>query len=349
MKYEHSSLPPSSSARRGQCPGSRYLESILPRFESPYSKEGTLAHELADKMLKDEDVSFSSEEMKANVSRYVKYVKSFDVKVYSEYRVRTLFNLSKKLRENDLTAWGTVDSYLIKERALHVFDFKYGFTPVSVVDNAQLLSYAGGLISMIEKEIDNVILHIVQPRDYSDPIKTQSLTFSEFIEKHDSIEKYELKSLDIQAPLKVGKECKFCSARYMCPELQKSTLETKALMEIDKTDVSNYTELSTELKSLKEAENFLKYRIEGIEEHVLNRLKQGEIIPYFRLSYVDSREKWNVPNSVIEILEAAHNVKLFKPADPITPKQAVSLGVPRGIVTAMSVTPVGAAKLILDK
>src|SRR6185437_8910195 len=48
----HSSLPPSSAARRVACPGSRALEKLFPEEqESQEAREGTAAHWVANEML----------------------------------------------------------------------------------------------------------------------------------------------------------------------------------------------------------------------------------------------------------------------------------------------------------
>lgn len=200
----HAKLAPSSSHRWMACPGSVALCETVPKRESEYADEGTAAHALAEKCLRegkgaqsyvgteiwvDKEVAEKgktgsytkkytiSYEMADAVQEYLEHIS--DIKgdkkplMYIEQRFN-LTNIHKDI-------FGSSDCvlYFPTDKVVHVFDYKHGANvSVEVERNSQLMIYALGAIRAIwetqtettrkalkpENCIDKVILHIVQPR-----------------------------------------------------------------------------------------------------------------------------------------------------------------------------------------
>ena len=132
----HSKLPPSSAARRVACPGSRALEEKYPETEeSPYSREGNIAHWVASDMLgkpttppNDEMIT---QEMEDGAELYVNHISNVLDLVGKKYRVQLTFDTLRIEERIDIKrihpeCWGTPDAWFYRGDELHIFDYKYG-------------------------------------------------------------------------------------------------------------------------------------------------------------------------------------------------------------------------------
>lgn len=180
----HALLSASSAKKWIHCPPSARLEESIPDTESPYAKEGTLAHAICelklqklftDKNMTDrvyksrlkkiqQDEAYSPE-MDGYTDEYVDYVSGIAFGCQGTPFVA----VEKKL---DYSPWapegfGTGDCIIIYGQDLHVIDFKYGKgVPVAAEGNYQLALYALGAYNEfgILFPIESVHFHIVQPR-----------------------------------------------------------------------------------------------------------------------------------------------------------------------------------------
>jgi hypothetical protein len=73
----HSKIGASSMHRWASCPGSVRLSKDMPNTSSKYAEEGTMAHELAEKLLTNQEVDLSQyeDEMVEAVKVYVDAIK----------------------------------------------------------------------------------------------------------------------------------------------------------------------------------------------------------------------------------------------------------------------------------
>lgn len=258
---EHSILSPSSFPRLVACPGSRKLEAMFPREESEAAAEGILAHECAARELK---VSFykelpncrpfnwSDEVLVSSIELYIEHVakitgatRDTEISGYSKSNGMHLHEVNLHIEERikipylHHECFGTPDCWYYDEEKneVHVWDFKYGFKPVEVRENWQLIGYASGVCSLILEKFhdgnkflaehwDMVFnLHIVQPRarHREGPIRTWSLT-------RDALRYYEnelqtsVQSSFLENPLlEAGSHCTYCKAKSICPQLKKES------------------------------------------------------------------------------------------------------------------------------
>lgn len=181
----HALLSASSAKKWIHCPPSAMLEDSIPEIESPYAKEGTLAHAICelklqklftDKNMTDrtyksrlkklqQDESYAPE-MEGYTDEYADYVSA----IAFGFPAVPFVAVEKRL---DYSPWapegfGTSDCTIIYGKDLHVIDFKYGQAPpaVKAEGNYQLSLYALGAYHEYGMlfPIENVHLHIVQPR-----------------------------------------------------------------------------------------------------------------------------------------------------------------------------------------
>lgn len=165
------------------CPPSARLEQMFPDMPSAFAEEGTLAHAMAARHLKNyigEDYTeeeatiavalgkYSDIECMQHASRYAGLV----IAGFEEVRETTPDAKLFVEKELNLDAWvpdsfGTADAIIIADSVMDVYDFKYGAgVKVSARDNVQMMLYALGALSLYELDygIEEVNMHIVQPR-----------------------------------------------------------------------------------------------------------------------------------------------------------------------------------------
>jgi len=328
MTDTHSKLPPSSAARRMACPGSRAMEERHGRNdESEASVEGTLAHACAADALADKDYGDQyTQEMIEGAKYYRSTVERFVS--LGELHVEERVNIDNVHPD----MWGTPDAYGIAytadEAHLHVFDYKFGFTPVDAFENWQLLAYACGILKN-RHEVRKLYLHIVQPRDYVSPSrhKVWVLTEGEFYEYRQRLIESEAWSMSPHAPLVISEQCKYCKARSACPALRQAAF---GATEIAYRDIPQGIEpkfVGNELKLLQDAQELLGYRITALETEVQHLLQAGVNVDHYELKPVDGCMAWNIPASDVIELGLLDGVNLAKEPDVITPAQAIKAGV----------------------
>lgn len=220
---EHAKLSASGSERWILCPGSVKAEEGLPEKLNPYAEEGTLAHEVAAKILNGYEIEDDiPSDMLDNVKKYIDYIEKYAVGesvTYIEERVDFSYVAPG--------GFGTADCIISDEYngILHIIDLKYGKgVPVYAEDNTQLELYAIGALNKLWKS--NVIpcpyikvyLHIVQPRinNYS----WVSLTIEELAARSQYLCSRALEALKPDAKrIPSEKACKWCKAKPTCPAI----------------------------------------------------------------------------------------------------------------------------------
>lgn len=224
MVKKHAILSPSSASRWISCPGSAQAEYKLEDVSNIYSIEGNLAHDIASKILNAKSYMYlkdaTDEKMKTAVTSYVEYVTSI-AEDNSPLIIEQLVEMDSLSKE----CYGTADCIIFKDGALHVIDFKYGKSKVSVENNAQLILYAIGAIDTFGflYKIDSIKIHIFQPNIKN--IKSMTLSIVEIDSYRcrllDSVEKA-LSPDAVRIPSKSA--CKFCKNKAFCEEFKQSDI-----------------------------------------------------------------------------------------------------------------------------
>ena len=175
----HALLSASSAHRWLECPPSAVANEAYPDQDTTFAHEGTLAHEVAEFMVRNGYYNHKGSQAGVTVEmvecarEYADYIdeqkKSNDAIVLLEQRV-------------DFSPWvpdgfGTCDCIIIQEETLTIIDYKYGQgVMVSATDNPQMKLYALGAMNDygIAMDVKKVELHIFQPR--LNNISTDNLT-----------------------------------------------------------------------------------------------------------------------------------------------------------------------------
>ena len=343
---EHSKLPPSSAARRVACPGSRKLETLYPREQTESAKEGELAHAVCAHLLDGTNpVEGISDAMLRNCLIYSDYVIiTYAHAIKPESKKEYCLYIEKRLDMPSIHAecWGTPDAWFVVDGVLHMFDFKYGFGPVEVYENWQMIEYAAG----VPDEFTKAVFHIVQPRasHIDGPIRTWEVDITDLVGYWEILISIERRAMRDQAPVSPSPQCVNCQARHACPTLQKTVLNNINSVGFATPHDLDEAGLGNELRILHNAAKLLDARITGLEQEALSLLKSGKRVPHYELGEVQSREKWTCdPTNLGKLFD----IELRKPVEVefITPKQAIKAGIPAKVVRKYSETPTGAKKL----
>lgn len=281
---DHALLSASGAHRWLKCPGSARLEDKFEDTDSEFAAEGTLAHEIAELKIKKyftteirpSEFKKKMDEFKKNelyspeMDRYTNEYREYINEVYLSFESKPFFLAEQKV---DFSAYvpdgfGTVDCTLIGDKIVHIFDLKYGKgVPVYAENNPQAMLYALGtyLEQSIIDEIDEIVIHIVQPRIKN--ITNFKISSKDLLEWADSIKDTAQKAYDGTGEFEAGKHCGFCKAAGSCREQAEEYLNTEIIDPALITD----KEIGDMLERVKELAAWAK----KFEDYALKRAMQG--------------------------------------------------------------------------
>lgn len=237
----HSKFSASAAHRWMECPGSMPLSRDLANTSSPHAREGTAAHEVAERLLTgrpppdvvevDRHTIDVTETMLAEVRKYTSLVESMVAARNGTLFVESKVNYSAPLMLADDQGWGTADAIIVAEPELIVVDLKYGMGQVvEAENNVQMALYAIGALAMLgdNADITTVRMVIAQPRLNAFPewvTTTQELTSIaerawRAVMAVDEAESDFDPTQDewVRKHLKLGdKQCRWCRAASICP------------------------------------------------------------------------------------------------------------------------------------
>ena len=339
----HARLAPSSAARWVECPGSVLLQEQFPEPEDGEDDgaEGTAAHALAARILRDGEVA----EAAADVMPYVRDVLSEMGHLYVEDPI-------KVPSVHATECWGTPDAYRLdyEMKVVYLWDLKFGYGHVEVLENWQLLTYASGIIDRLGPDGVNwrFVLRIVQPRAYHRDgiVRTWVAYASEVRLATRRLRAAAEEALGNNPSTNPGPHCKHCSARHVCKALQGAALDVVDLADDASPLVLPPAGLARELRALWRARIMLEARLIGLEAQAMAEIRKGVVVPGWTIDHPPGREEWVRPAAEVLALGELMGVKLAKPAELITPNQARAAGLDATVVTQYAARKTGTAKLI---
>ena len=216
----HALLSASSAARWLACPPSAVAAEAYVNEGTEFTREGTLAHEVAEVYARGGITAPGNEidtEMIQCAEGYRDYIqeqtKSDTATVLLEQRV-------------DFSTWvpggfGTADCIILQGTTMDVIDYKYGKgVAVSAQDNPQMKLYGLGAYNDFgfACEIETVRLHIYQPR--MNNISTAELTVEELLDWAENVvQPTAAQAAQGHGEYKPGEHCRFCPHAGRCREL----------------------------------------------------------------------------------------------------------------------------------
>lgn len=323
MAKKHALLGASSSARWLVCTPSARLEAMFPDEQSPYAAEGTVAHDLAEAILRHKldgkkapKLDGYSTEMVEAVSRYVDICEE---KV-NEARARSSDAEVMIEAKLDFSRWvpegfGTGDMVIVADGILEVIDLKYGKgIPVSAVENTQMRLYALGAYDVNEflYDVKSVRMTIVQPR--LDSVSTDEMTVEELLEWGEEIKPIAQRAFRGEGDCTPCDYCNFCKARHTCRALADTCLTAFY------KDGGKLNQLLTdrEVSDILAMKDLITKWIKGVYDFAYEKALSGEKQwPGYKLVEGTSRRTITDPDAAAQtLLDNGYKEKdIFKPRE----------------------------------
>ena len=304
----HALLSASSSSRWLKCPPSAVAASLYPNQDTVYTREGTLAHEVAEavarRYLEDAPVPDTwdspdvTSEMLACAIDYADYIqekiKSPDAVVLLEQRL-------------DFSPWvpdgfGTGDCLILQGRRLDVIDYKYGRgVEVSAEGNSQMRLYGLGALHEFGDiyEIETVALHIFQPR--KDNISVEEISADDLLAWGASVRPIAAAAAEGKGDHTPGEHCRFCPHAGVCPALTASCLAF-----YNGACVADVPALSPEqVSAILAQEAMISGWLKAVKERALADMLEGAAVPGFKVVAGRSSRSWADELEVLDVLMKA--------------------------------------------
>ena len=299
----HALLSASSSARWLACPPSAVAAAAYPNKETPYTKEGTLAHEVAEQaargraILPEGDITPEMVHCGEAYRDYIDELKQSDSAVVMlERRV-------------DFSPWvpggfGTADCIIIQGDRMDVVDYKYGQgVSVSAEENPQMMLYGLGALNDYGfiYNIQRVGLHIFQPRMNNTSeweLSTDELVFWGESQVKPTAEL----AVKGKGKFAAGDHCRFCPHAGKCPELTKACT---MLVETFGGPVGVPALAPWQVADVLAAEPKITAWLKAVRDQALSGLLAGEDIPGYKVVAGRSSRSWADDLEVAATLELA--------------------------------------------
>jgi len=302
----HALLSASSSSRWLACPPSAEAAELYQDTDTEYTREGTLAHEIAEIMAKGtndftpDQVDGADWEMVDCGRQYADYIAEL-----SDDETVTL--LEQRVEYSDWVpdGFGIADCILIKGGTIVVIDYKYGQgIAVSAEGNTQMRLYGLGAYQLLRDFYDIKIVetHIFQPR--LDSISSDTITVEQLLAWAEDYVKprAELASKG-KGTYTPGEHCRFCPHAGHCRELTRQCMKNvyshglRAKVE---------TMPGFEIAEVLNLESMISLWIRRVKAQALEDLLAGKEIPGYKV--VEGKmgnRKWTDEAQIMRALDDA--------------------------------------------
>ena len=308
----HALLSASSSARWLACPPSAVAAEMYAQQETDYTREGTLAHEVAELVAgcRDKGGSVSKQQLKelgadtemvACAEAYADYIQeqihSDDALVLLEQRV-------------DFSPWvpdgfGTADCIIIQGDTMDVIDYKYGKgVTVSATDNPQEKLYGLGALNDygFAYSVKQVRLHIFQPR--LNNVSVDGLSTAELLDWGEkTVAPTAAKAAKGEGDYTAGEHCRFCLHAGRCRALAQRCTEYITLKDME---VGVPVMAEWEVAEALTIEPLVSLWFKRVRERALTSMLSGEHVPGFKVVQGKAgNRKWTDEALVLTTLSEA--------------------------------------------
>lgn len=311
----HALLSASSSHRWLNCPPSAVAAEAYENEGTDYTREGTLAHEVAElvaqidaKITPDfiadlknwtgsEDVTQEMVDCAAGYRDYIQeQIRIDNAQVMLESRV-------------DFSPWvpdgfGTADCIILQGDTMDVIDYKYGKgVAVSAEDNPQMKLYGLGALNDygFAWEIETIRVHIYQPR--MNNVSIFEFRVKDLLEWAEKI----VKPIADQAAQGKGKYnagawCKFCPHAGRCRQLTKICTE---LVETHGLKVKVPVLAPFEVAEILALEPLISLWLKRVKDQALSSMLHGEQVPGFKVVAGRGSRQWADDLEAAKLLQEA--------------------------------------------
>ncbi len=323
----HAVLGASGAARWLACPGSIALSDGLKRIASQYAAHGSVAHDIAAKLLSGTTMSpgrYSHDGFEfditdddfAYINQYVDECRGLAGNQH--YFIETPVTLEGLFPVNKcpVPLFGTCDFAVIRKDVLVVRDLKYGAgVPVYAKHNPQLMYYALGMFFSLttaeRNDIEWIDMGIVQPRiDFTDLKGNPQIWICHVLELlqwgYNTLKPGVERIVNGDQTLNTGEHCQFCPALHVCPKVKDIVTEVLGMDVTAKTGkLMDTKDLSPDQKAkVLERKQLIYSWVRAVEQHAVADMEEGQTVPGFKLVDKIGYRAWKDEAVVREALSA---------------------------------------------
>lgn len=325
----HALLSASSSSRWLKCPPSAVAASLYPNTETEYTREGTLAHEVAELVARSRlnrgDNIFASSWRDDVTPEMIRHAEE-----YADYIQEQLIDLSAVVlleQRLDFAPWvpggfGTGDCLVIQGNHLDVIDYKYGQgVEVSAVGNSQMRLYGLGALHDFGDiyEIETVSLHIFQPR--KDNISVETIPASELLAWGADIKPIAADAAEGRGNHSPGAHCRFCPHAGVCPALASTCLAMCGEQGVERP-IAVPTLTPQEVADILSQEPMISAWLKAVKERALASLLDGDEIPGFKVVAGRASRSWADELKVCDaLIKAGYTREQITKTEVLSPAQ----------------------------
>ena len=321
----HALLSASGAHRWLNCPGSALLEQQFPDVSSGAAAEGTLAHELAERKMRNyfhkdygkRDLARDIKELKKDpvwqdemlryTDDYLDYVKGVDLavkgNVHADIERRVYFSeYTLAGQDDEYEGFGTADCILVYGDTIHVIDFKYGKSPdgrVSAEHNPQMMLYALGAFNLYRLicPVKNIKMSIVQPR-LPDGISEWGCTLNDLQAFGEYVKERAALALSGEGEFcPDAKTCKWCRAKASC----RARAEKNVAMAFDAGKLPPLISTEEAGRYLSIGEDVAKW-LDDLQEWALKECLAGKEVPGWKAVEGRSTRVWTDMDQAFDAL-----------------------------------------------
>ena len=304
----HALLSASSSHRWLECPPSAIVAEAYPAQDTEFTREGTLAHEVAEQIAQARlvnQLTFANwedgvdKEMVDCAEAYADYIQE---KIRGDQKL-TLLEQRVDFHEWVPDGFGTADCIIIQGDVMDVIDYKYGKgVAVSAEDNPQMKLYGLGALYDYGflADVQKVRLHIFQPRINN--VSVYELSADDLLKWGDEVVKpVAALAAEGKGDYKAGNHCKFCPHAGRCRELTKAC--TVAIDFMGGVTREIQTLAPFEVAMILKQEPLISLWLKRVHDQALSTMLAGETVPGYKVVAGRGSRGWACDIDVAKILE----------------------------------------------
>ena len=317
-KRTHALLSASSAHRWLECPPSAIAAEGYKNEGTEFTREGTLAHELAEQIAQG---GIAAEALLRNPGRFCEIAEAainqeldkemvdcaVSYRDYIQEQIRGDQKLILLEQKVDFHEWvpdgfGTADCIIIQGDVMDVIDYKYGKgVAVSAEDNPQMKLYGLGALYDygFVADVQKVRLHIFQPRINN--VSVYELSADELLKWGDEVVKpVAAVAAEGKGEYKAGDHCKFCPHAGRCRELTRmcSTFVKSHGITAELPVLAPF-----EVAEILALEPVINLWLKRVRDQALSSMLAGETVPGYKVVAGRGSRGWACDIDVAKILE----------------------------------------------
>jgi hypothetical protein len=298
---------------------------MYPSTETEYTREGTLAHEVAEWVASGR--SKNGPPLDKGLDDGITSEMLDCARAYSDYiqELITDNNAVVLLEQRlDFSPWvpdgfGTGDCIIIQGNRLDVVDYKFGKgVTVSAEGNTQMRLYGLGALNDFGDiyDIQEVGMHIFQPR--LNNISVEVLTDGQLLSWGEAVRPIAQKAAKGQGDYCSGEHCRFCPHAGQCPTLSADCMKVVNLGD-GKAAVPAMAPWM--IADILKQEAMITGWLKAVKERALAQMLNGEEIPGYKVVEGRGSREWDSEDWVVTRLKGHYDPIQYTKTEILSPYQ----------------------------